>query len=419
MSGHGGPAYQPVAQMPGPLTQIMRVAGLTINNFKQLMQFFDEDINTAFLHYTTCFSGGYNQTFVNEILSSLDVNFIVSSEGVGERKVSGIQLNMMFSSQAPYIRLATHPFTDFFRLLRLYVSNPEEFVKIKPEKKDPMAIILKTIHADMKEENQPFVRFPGAAAFGAISIAKNTKVLTQTIVTAHEIEKKPIDFSATNIDVIMVNPSRINVAINLGKIGPNEHKAIVSPTPTTMAEYHEAIHVFKEINCNATLESLLFNFIYLNTSMNTLTFIVKKLTGIHSIPGNKDKSNSISNLIIQINRQVLYAGIMTANIQISFELDGSIYQANTAVRNFDHADFVSQELNKLAFTTQTAQATDMNALASKFLKPQEINTLKKPITYKTLTEFIDSKIDRYEPSLKETQVQGRDLLEFTKKRINK
>ena len=236
--GHGGPAYQPSAQMPGPLTQIMRVAGLTMNNFSELMRFFDEDISTAFLHYTTCFSGGYNQTFVNEVLSSLNVNFTVSSQGVGERKVTGIQLRIMFSSQAPYIRLGTHPFGDFFKLLRLYVSNPEEFVRIKPAKKDPMAVILKTIHEDMKEENQPFVRFPGAAVFGAVSIAKSTKVLSQTIVRAHEIEKKPIDFSSSAIDMIVVTPSRIDVTVNLGKIGPKEHKAIISPTPTTMAEYH-------------------------------------------------------------------------------------------------------------------------------------------------------------------------------------
>lgn len=416
MSGHGGPAYQPVSQMPGPLTPIMRVAGLTINNFKELMRFFDEDISTAYLHYTTCFSGGYNQTFVNEILSSLNVNFIVSSEGVGERKVSGIQLKMMFSSQAPYIRLATHPFTDYFKLLRLYVSNPEEFVRIKPAKKDPIAVILKTIHTDMKEENQPFVRFPGAAVFGALSITKNTKVLTQVMVRAHEIEKKPINFSSSDIDMIIINPSRIDVTLNLGTIGTKEHKAIVSPTPTTMAEYHEAIHVFKEINCNTNLQTLLFNFIYLNASMNTITFVVKKLTGIHNIPGKQGQANTINNLIIQINKQVLFSGIMTANVQISFEVNGTIYQASTAVRNFDYADFVYQELDKLAFVAQAESATDMNTLASKFLKPQDVNKLKKPITLNGIAQLINNKIDVYEPSLKETEGHGKDLLEYVKER---
>lgn len=393
LSGHGGPAYQAMGNMRRPLPQIARVAGLTTNNFYQLMKFFDNNIDTAFLHYTTCFAGGYNQTFVNQVLSSLDVNFIVSSEGLGERKTSGLSLQMRFSSQEPRISLAQYPFTDFFRLLRLFVSKPEQFVKIKEAKKDPVVAILDTIHSNMTEENQPFVRFPGAGVFGALSMGKKTKVLTQTIVKAHEIENKTIDASTMN--VIIVNPSRINVPLNLGQITKSEHRAIVSPTPTSMTQYHEAIHIFKEIICKSSIQSLLFNFVYLNTSMNTQTFVVKTVTGVSITP---HKTGIIHNFIVQINKQSMQLGKMSANVQVAFELNGNIYQSTTAIQSFDNTNALYNIFEQITLVSQPEKTTDMNTVANKFLSPQEITKLAKPITLSSIVEFINAKIDTQAPS---------------------
>ena len=157
----------------------------------------------AYLHYITCFAGGYNQTFVNEILSSLNVNFIVSAEGIHEGSTVGT-INLEFSNREPRIRLRNQSFTDFFKLLRLFINQPGEFVRTKGAKKEPVARILRTIVPDMHESNQPFVRFPGAGVFGALSLDKGTKKLTETIVKAHEIEKRPIDVSDTALSLIHI-----------------------------------------------------------------------------------------------------------------------------------------------------------------------------------------------------------------------
>src|SRR5207237_2263532 len=123
-------------------------------------------------------------------------------------------------------------YTNFFKLLKLFICQPKEFVKIKGGKKDPIAQLLKTIVPNMIVENQPFVRFPGTDVFAGLSLDKttqhdNTKVLTQTMVRAHEIEKKPINIGA-DINILIINPSRINVPLNLEK---NGRCAIVSPSP--------------------------------------------------------------------------------------------------------------------------------------------------------------------------------------------
>ena len=415
LSGHGGPAYQSMGNLQGPLQQIARVAGLTMSNFNQLMKFFNNSINTAFLHYTTCFSGGYNQVFVNEVLSSLDANFIVSSEGLGERKTSGLSLQMSFSTQEPRIRLGHYPFTEFFALLKLFVSNPEEFVKKKEAKKDPLVVLLSTIHANMTEENQPFVRFPGIGVFGALAMNKKTKVLTQSIVKAHEIEKKSIDVSKMNI--IIVRPSRINVPINLGRITNNEHRAIVSPTPTNMSQYHELIHLFAEVNCQSSIQSLLFNFVYLNTSMKTQTFVVKKVTGVSIQP---NQIGTIGNLIIQINKPSIHAGNISANVSISFEYNNNIYQATIGITNFDNSNAVFNAFSKIAFTVQPEKTTNMTALANKFLTPQEVNKITRPITLHNIVDFIDNKIDQQTPSLfQQPDEDTAALQEFLKRKKNK
>ncbi len=154
LAGHGAPA-QPITKL-----ETAHIAGLDFNNFAQLMRFFNNNINTAYVHYSTCFSGGYNQIFLNEVLSTLHVNFIVSSEGLAETATLArvpplIQNNkgsgLMFDTQGEL------SFSRFFELLNLFIDQPKEFVKIKGEKKEPLAVILQSI-VPHDERNQPFIR---------------------------------------------------------------------------------------------------------------------------------------------------------------------------------------------------------------------------------------------------------------------
>ena len=59
------------------------------------MKFFEKNIKTSFLHYSTCFGGGVNQTFFNDELKKLNVSFIVSSEGMAETSTYGTLLSLL------------------------------------------------------------------------------------------------------------------------------------------------------------------------------------------------------------------------------------------------------------------------------------------------------------------------------------
>jgi hypothetical protein len=418
--GHGGPAIS----VRKPETAI--IAGLSLEEFSQLMQFFNTKINVAFLHYMTCFGGGYNQTFVNEILSSLNVNFIASAEGIDDRALRSMQTQLIPNSSKTGLVLNRLPFTNFFKLLNLFIDKPEEFVKIKGEKKEPIAQILRTINPSVNkgsidqpsienqpfnEENQPFIRIPAVGLFGAISLDKNTKILTNVLVKAHELEKRPIDLSNTDTRLIIVNPSRVNVLLNLGKEEVNGHPAIALPTTKNAPSSYEAIHIFKEIHSETTLQNFLFHCIYPNARIHTQLFIINKLTGIlcekSGLPIEPNTPNTIHNLIIKI--QGIHGKTMDieTNIKICFELNGNIYQQNLAIENFIDIDNVYAIISQLSFTSEPIEKTNMDVLANKFMTTLEVTKLKKPITLDMITKALDAKIDTQQTSVtKETQSQS-------------
>lgn len=410
ISGHGGPTYLIVGNTYQVVPEKGNVVGVSLQEFSQLMHFFDENLNVAYLHYTTCFSGGYSQVFVNDILSSLDVDFIVSSEGLGEKETTGIPLAMRFSSVKPYIQLQFHPFTEFFKLLRFYIGQPKEFIKIKEGKKEPIAQIIRALNPHETENTQPFVRFPGKGVFGALSISKNTKVLTERMVKEHEAKHRPIDMSNKDIGIIMVNPSRINSAMN---IGDNTDCAIA--TPTVMTKSQQTIHVFKEINWKIQLQELIFNFVRLNPKMHTQFFVVKKVTDILYQQSNLPSSSAtINNLIIKIDG-MMGTGIQAspkpsvqtkpllsndipiaklgANVNVIFELNNNLYQYNVALKTFDDLNEIVKKMKQISFSSQPLTTNDIQSVATKFLTPQEINKLKNPITLENIADSIGDKIN--------------------------
>ena len=438
--------YEPIVEERSdwPASQLVpetaAIAGLEADQFSRLITFFNNSLNMGYLHYISCFAGGYNQTFVNEVLSSLDAHFIVSAEGIHEGETRTTGINLAFSSIKPHLRVNKHPFTDFFKLLRLFISQPEEFVRIKEKQKEPVAQILRAIVPGMQESNQPFVRFPGAGVFGALALDKGTKKLTKVIVKAHEIENNPIDVSDPTINMVIVVPSRVNIPLLFKK---NVHCSIVSPTPTTLEAGHETINVFKEINFEGRLQEFLYDIIHLNARAHTQTFVINTLTNIlynqSGLPIKQGSTNTINNLIIQMKgvpgRKQGFTGKPSAqlsllspadiqysrigiNVQIIFELNGILYQCTLGIKDFDTE--LSKIFQQISFISQPIQAANMNTIANQFLTAEEIKKVQKPITLESIAEFIDSKIDIQQPFLPESSEEAnKALLEFTEREPKK
>jgi hypothetical protein len=398
-----------------------QIAGIMAPRFAQLMKYFDEDLDTAYVHYVTCFSGGSNQTFVNETLSALDVHFIVSTQGIHEGHTSA-EMSVGMASDKPGIQVKGQDFAEFFYLLKLFFTQQKEFVKIKGKMKDPIVSIIKTINADEKGQSQPFVRFPGAAFFEAIPTTKKTKTLTKTIVKAHEIEKKPIDLTDPTINIVIINTPRINVPLQLGKRGAEGHIALVTPSPSTFSAGYEGLYLFKELDWQDTLQSLLFNYTYLNTRMYPQTFAIKTLSGVflqqsgingkesepitnfimslRSVPGNNPAAPELPAMqLTPVTPQTVQAGKVGTNIHIACEVSQTIYQCFFAIRNIEKTDDLRAAIEKLKFIATPKKSIDMNTFAQNFLTQQEIAQVQKPITLETVIDYIDDKIDKQDPSM--------------------
>lgn len=406
-----------------------QIAGITGAQFAQLMKYFDHHLNTAFIYYISCFAGGSNQSFVNETLSSLDVNYIVSAAGTHEAST--------YSSRKK-------PFGEFFRLLRMFFTNPEEYVKRKEKRQDPIIKIIKTLSIEKNprnpqqdqqvEQSNPFVRFPGAGFFEATPLNKKTKVLTRTMVKAHEIENKPIDFSETPLDMLVINTSRINVLLNLANKRMQNNTAIVIPSPKSITPHHEALNVFKEIKTNTNLPLFLFNFIHLNGKAYPQTFVVNTLTGVQlgterlpihnliihtqGIAGTNNRGSEQPVLqYAALTSQDIKTSRIGMNVYVAFELNNNIYQTVFAIKDFDEVNFLRTSMQTLTFSSTPQQSTNMNALANNFLTPQEITQVSKPITLESIAAFVDAKIDKQDPSMALwSDANEKELLESIQKK---
>jgi len=240
------------------------MAGLPANSFMQLLSFFAKEIRTSYLHYNSCFSGGSNQASINEQLLQIDVNYIVSANGVNESVTYGFP-SIPFSS--PKV------FTNFFTTLERFFCDSAQFVvQQKGTAKDPIAEIVSTVvNKQVIDWTQSFVRIPNVGVFNAFAVDKTVKILTNVIVRAHELEGMPINCTGPEVQTIFVYPFYIGVPLKI-----NKGVAIVSPAPQIVAQ-KETIHLFEKVMYNDQLCNVIANFVSFNTRHEPIIFVIKEL----------------------------------------------------------------------------------------------------------------------------------------------
>jgi hypothetical protein len=324
-----------------------------------------------------------------------------------------------------------------------YVKNKRKKpIKTKKEMEDPVAKILQTISGNNNDpQNQPFVRFPAVESFVATALDRKTMVLTGVLAKAHEIEQKPFNINA---DLLIINTPRINVPVNLGKRTAEGHTAIVLPSPEKFLKGYEAFAIFKEINWQDSLQSLLFNCSYLNAHQYPQTFVINTLSGIllqqSGLPAPKGSSN-IKHLMVSmqpilgknmtgatqssltlgaLSPDQVKIGTIGNNINACFEFNDSIYQCAFAISDIKNPTALLQNMERIRFAATPKNSINMNAIASNFLSPQEVAKVAKPITLESIAQFINSKIDKQDPSMAIwSGAEIEDLRKFAADRANK
>ena len=381
INGHGSVADESVSNK-GIIIPRAFVAGMHFADFSRLMAFFNNDIETNFVQYSTCFGGGHNQTFVNDVLQKLDVNFIVVAEGINESAVYG-----RMATFSPY-KLIYSRFTQFFALLENFFGEPIKLGKKVPKglQQDPLATIIGTITELSRVESLPFVRIPAIGVFTALNVDKKVKILTKSIVKAYELEGRTIDMAKPGIENIIVYPSFIGVPIKISQ------QNIISPTPQKIEQIHTSTHIFEEIIAERPLSDFIAQCVKLNSSYSKITFVIKKLTCLNYEQSGIEKNNkslAIENMVIQI------VGTMSADrmgidaqVKGAFMCDGQTYSFALRINN------LAKSGKELAATFKSlTMSTAHGDLANKFLEPTALGKLRDR-SVAGIVEYFESLINK-------------------------
>lgn len=403
LTGHGDPSLKQDGKI-APETSY--IAGLAFNDFSQLINFFNKDIQTSFFHYASCFAGGYNQAFVNEVLSQLNVDFITVAEGINESETEAFVPPLILNKNNTAFVFSHMKFTNFFGLLEDFFGNPVAFIATPKDQaglqKDPIATIVRNLievqNEGAMEKNQPFVRIPSVGVFNALTVDKTVKVLTNSIIKAHEFEGKPFNFSDKDIKTLIVYPTYVGVSLNL-----NEGTSIVSPQPRTIKDMGQTTHIFKNVIFNSIPGNLIYAFTKLNTSYSKITFVIKELQCLNRKTlgfGIADKQVSIQNMIIQITGNLdpekkAEKPNIDADINIIFAVNDKTYLFSKHIESIAEGGDLVDALDNLKFSPATPE--QINNLADKILGTKEALSARsssQEITSQLIAEQFEKKIEK-------------------------
>lgn len=366
------------------------IAGLKPSDFLNLLACFQK-IKCSFLHYCSCYSGGFNRDIVQKELSQLKVNFIISAQGINEETTYQVKLP---SSSIPFA------FTNFFKMTEFFFGNQMEFIHQKKsnknKQKDPIASIVSTvINKNKMTSTQPFVYIPSIGVFKALRVDKSIKIITETLAKAHIFEGKNIELIDDAISAVIIYPPYIPIPVTI-----KNNISLAFPTQTEPID----IHIFEKMTYQDTLASMICNCASLNRKTKTIVLAIKELHCFNypssELDNNEENGFLIKNMIIQINN-VDKAG---TRITVLFNMNDQTY-------------YLAESFKKISWKKFN------KALLDSFTKknPQEISSVQliKPKTGDLLYDFLSHSLRLHllAPS-QDTQRTLADIIALLESKIN-
>lgn len=258
------------------------IAGLYIDEFKEVLSFFNTAVNTSTFFYDTCFSGGKNLEAPYQY-TGVPATFnytIVSGASVDAPTTVG-------KSQ-----IAVPPYTDpagtlFVKVAKrtgkddLWLYVDQEFDKYfeQLEKyqqgtlKEPLADILNTIHSFKlpelrKYHNIPLIRFPDTAWFRVVDMPTKVTSITEQAVITHQVEQKAFTF--TTQEALLLYTPHVSMPIIINNSSMPAMLSMIGGNTD---------HYIAEINAPKTnLSDIIQKFLAIQNQYFTKRFFIKKLT---------------------------------------------------------------------------------------------------------------------------------------------
>lgn len=304
--GHGNrylmsPGNSP--EMPGFHGEIKcaQVAGFSLPQFKNLMSFFNNQVLTSLVFYSSCYTIGkfadlFKKETEDEIIS---LNYAIATSSLSD-SITSARLNIPkmywnYASQAIFFNFTPYNFSKFFASLREGSGfiNYSDLFSFVAYFKDLDGKIVRL-------SNVPSIRFPGTKWFNVIDIPKRIIELTKIRVLIQGT--KPLLVNKTKEmakDAILLYDEKIPFEINAEKPqGVNQFPAIVSMTPGSSTHQIESIEA-KDYNLTQVLQA----FFPFKKLASPKEFNVKKLTAKNDLP----------NLGISLDQVVVLNDVVIAN----------------------------------------------------------------------------------------------------------
>ena len=283
------------------------INSLSINEFRDILKFFNDKIETAFLYYFSCFSAGQHLVEpYQEKGKSLILKYTVMtgtlSENESLQEIPFINIPPYFTEQHQFIfnsmdisdidikskklcMTTSLQFGNFFKLLRKGIHNNPNNLILLPYSLHPHVNQFGKI-LPQKIANIPLVRYANTNHFQTILHDNSSTILDNKNCT------KPLIINTISS---LIYSDYISGKITLNKLEDEQIPKLVSMTPGS------ALHVFEEINSSTlNLKEIINSFLTFPELNSSKIFWIKKLQCPGSDSPNKN-NNIFKDIIILRN----------------------------------------------------------------------------------------------------------------------
>ena len=393
----------------------VHLTGIDLNQFRELIDFCINKINTNFVMYNTCFGGGVNTvlpyvtTIANQkgnVTGVQKPNFTLVSGAltdvytfaqIKDKWCEGCLKQKNFEECVANADKKGANGTLFFELLHKYAGdgvrptlyNNEELEKIFSAVVYRHAI-TKAVYDPYGITGLPLVLFPRTDAFVAFDLGGKMGILSQVLLKKHIFEKKDISFK--NKEAILVYPTDIQVQVTI-ETTADMPSSIVSMIPGV------ALHRFDSIAINTTMPMFVRAFgggvfeKYYYIKKLQVSDDTKKQTTFHNV-FIKTHMGNVDALCVSDDKKSVYHFYSEAG-HITFDLSG---YANSKKLTIKPSQALSDDfLNALFlyFGTDSFENKEIKSIfAYKAIVTQLLTDTEKSILEKSFKQLVEVKSEK-------------------------
>lgn len=375
-----------------------QIAGLSLIQFVDFLQFLTEKINTNFFYYFSCYAGDINAILpYMPLILNKNGNYRSVLKKPNFIIVSGALTSQVVRSWITTYKDAPCPFKDqdnglnfinFFKYLTKY--NNYKILNGTLYNDNQLKGILNAItplinydphNLDVNNNpisniiflaNIPLIKFPSTDIFRAFALNDRIAILSQALAKKHELENMPLQFK--DKEAILIYPENVKTNLEI------EYKTQV-PTIVSMIPLINLIR-FNQIITNIKFSDFLIQTIGGIKPLFKKYFYIKKLTIINDL--ELKSSNFKKNEPLTLDNVFIATGSTISEIKSKKLLTPKVEMFFTGPNN--HMYYLN--LNKSSYSIETFKESEI-------IKKSENNLINAMLNYRNLDDKFYDEISQF------------------------